>query len=124
MHYEELFRQIVRAFPSFEVQVENHLNYNDELLPHLLMADVGRAVGSFFTENANLSVGRPTEMELRAVLSVLNAGMVEGDLDTINVVAVSFVEHLWLEPYFASLEPMLGPALRIELERQRSHSAG
>jgi hypothetical protein len=47
MHYEELFRQIVRAFPSFEVQVENHLNYNDELLPHLLMADVGRAVGSF-----------------------------------------------------------------------------
>lgn len=119
MSSDELFKNIVAACPPFEAQVAEHIADNDEILGHVLMGDVGRLVESHFTGSSTIAVGPPTEDQVRAVLGVLDQAMLCGDAYTQNVIAVSFVEYLDNEPYFDRLEPMLGPGLRLELERQQ-----
>ena len=119
MSSDELFKNIVAACPPFEAQVAEHIADNGEILGHMLMGDVGRLIESHFTGSSTIAVGPPTEDQVRAVLGVLDQAMLSGDADTQNVVAVSFVECLDSEPHFDMLEPMLGPGLRLELDRQK-----
>jgi hypothetical protein len=114
----ELFAQIVEAAPGFRSTVEEHLADYDELLPHVLMADCSRLVASYFTGAPTIASGPPNERELQSVLSVLDRAMIEGDEATQNALAVSFVEHLWLQPYYPALYPFLGANIRAEIERQ------
>ena len=123
----ELFQRIVDVAPGFEAVRAEHLRDNfGELLPHLLMADLLRYVA--------LALGAPDELhglaapasehEVSAILAVLDRGLAEGDAATDNAIAVSFVEYLWGEPYYPQLEPLLGPGLRAELQRQRDWRPG
>lgn len=116
----ELFRQIASACPSFAAQIAEHVADHDEILPHVLMGDVRLLVESCLMGSTSLVVGGGSQRELQAVLDVLDRGLQSGDDATQNVVAVSFVEHLWLEPWFERLAPLLGPALSAEIVRQRN----
>lgn len=124
MGTEKLFDRIVEACPSFAAHVQEHIADNGEILPHVLMEDVGRLIGGLFTGSTNLVVGPPTEGEARAVLAVLDDAMASRDDTVENVVAVSFIEHLWLEPYWDRLKPFLGPSLMAEANRQQKWRAG
>jgi len=118
----QLFEKIAEAAPGFRLIMKRHLADNDTLLPHLLMADCGRFVASYFTGEKTIASDRPTADELRGVLAAIDAAMADGDEETQNVVAASFVECVWLEPYFSELYVVLGPHVREEIERQRDWS--
>ena len=96
------------------------LTDNDERLPHVLMADCGRFVASYFTGEKVSASDPPSAVELRNVLTVIDSSMVDGDEEAQNAVALSFVEFVWLEPYYSALYPFLGPNVRDETERQRA----
>jgi hypothetical protein len=117
----ELFQCIVDVAPGFEAVRAEHLRENEELLPHLLMADLLRyvslALGAPDTLHG-LAIP-PSEQEVSAIFAVLEGCLAEGDSATVNAIAVSFVENLWGEPYYPRLEPLLGPELRAEVQRQR-----
>jgi hypothetical protein len=120
MNCVDLFSRVVEVCPPFAAQVEEHYADNDELLCHILIADLGRLVAGYFTGKTNIVVGPPTEAGLRAILAVLDSALVDADDDVQNGIAVSLVEHIWIESYFAELEPMLGPNLSAEVNRQRN----
>ena len=120
MNCVELISRIVEVCPSFVAQVEEHYADNGEMLCHIIVADVGRLVAGYFTGKTNLVLSPPNETELRAILAVFDSGLVDADDATQNAIAVSFVEHIWIKPWFAELEPMLGPNLSAEVVRQRN----
>ena len=115
----DLFSRIVAGAPAFAAVLAEHLADNEELLPHVLMADCGRFVASHFVGSTEIVGGVPSEDDVRSVLSVLNTAMTWGDVETRNVIAVSFLEHLWMEPHYAAMSPLLGSALQAEIKRQK-----
>ena len=123
----ELFQCIVDAAPGFEAVRAEHLRDNfGKLLPHLLMASLLRYVALALGAPDELYglAAPPSEPELSAILAVLDRGLVEGDAAIDNAIAVSFVEYLWGEPYYVQLEPLLGPELRAQVQRQRDWRPG
>lgn len=123
----EFFQYVVDVAPGFEDVRAEHLRVNfGELLPHLLMADLLRYVALAFGAPDHLYglAASPSGHEVRAILSVLDRGLAEGDPATVNAIAVSFVEYLWNETYYPQLEPLLGPDLRAEVQRQRDWRPG
>lgn len=50
------------------------------------------------------------------MLAILDAAIVSGNEETINVVAVSFCEHIEIESFFAKLRPLLGIGLRRQIK--------
>ena len=118
----ELFAEVVRRAPQFELRVHEHLRDYDALLPHVLMADLLRFVGGFFTEPPGAGVA--TEAEVAEILRLLEAEVLGGDAETENVIAVSFIEHLEVEEFFVPLLGRLGPNLRREHDKMRWSNAG
>ena len=111
MKPEAMFQRICDVAPGFKAVLAEHLRDNDELLSHLLTADLLRYVGA--------RVGNRQGMEeVRRILEVLEEAFRSKDPDTENAIAVSFIEHIDTEPFFHQLEPLLGPALRAEYRRQ------
>lgn len=102
----ELFERVVQVAPAFGQSVAQHLQDNDGLLPHVLMPRLLGFVGECLSAHA------PVAAPVHGVLELLEAEVVGGDAETENVIAVSFVEHLEVEPYFDRLYPLLGPNLR------------
>ena len=51
---------------------DEHLVDNGELLPHVLMADVGRFIASHFTEEHTDPNALPSEADVSRVLAVLD----------------------------------------------------
>ena len=100
---QQLFEKIAEAAPGFRLVMEEHLADNDALLPHVLMADCGRFVASYFTGEKKMAGDPPSADELRGVLAAIDAAMGDGDEPTQNVVSVSFVEQIWLAPYYPVL---------------------
>jgi hypothetical protein len=117
---ERLFDNVIAAAPDFQAVKDEHLRDNDELLLHVLMADLLRYLGSHFIHPLAVAARPPTASELKAVLQILDAAMVNGDPDVENAIAVSFIEGIESEPFFSGLSSLLGPHLRAELERQKA----
>jgi len=118
MKPDELFSQIVNACPGFEAQVREHIQDNDEILPHFLMGDVGSLVKSYFGQSTSIASAPPSETELRRILEVLDSAMARGGSEIEELIGVSFIEYIWNQSHFNDLRPMLGPALAAELDRQ------
>jgi hypothetical protein len=108
----QLFADVERASPSFRRVAAEHVADNGEVLPHVLMADLLRHVGSHFQATG---VARPSRAEVEAVLAILDGAVQSGNEETANVVAVSFCEDIETESFFAELRPLLGLGLRRQL---------
>jgi hypothetical protein len=81
------------------------------LVPHVFMADVLRRVGQCLGLHS-LATQRN---EMDGILAAIERGMTDGDRDTRNVIAMSFTRDSELEPFFAALQPLLGPRTRAQL---------
>jgi hypothetical protein len=102
----ELFERVVQVAPAFGQSVAEHLQDNDGLLPRVLMPRLLGFIGE------RLSADVPVAAPVLGVLELLEVEVVGGDAEAENVIAVSFVEHLEVEPYFDRVYPLLGPNLR------------
>jgi hypothetical protein len=108
----QLFAEIEKVSPAFKAVAAEHLAANDELLPHVLMADLLRYVGSHFQGDEK---SRPPKAEIQAVLAILDGAIVSGNEETVNAIAVSFCEHIETETFFPKLRPLLGLGLRRQI---------
>ncbi len=114
---EAFFPQLLSQVPEFRPFYDEHIADNDELLPHVLMADFTR-----FLIDAHLratseadDVGRWGQLVERS-LALLEDGMGSSDDDLQNAISVSFLEHLeWAEEAYDEIKSLLGPKLREEL---------
>jgi len=91
-----------------------HLEAYGTLIPHVYMGEVLAYVGRCIEE---LPYSQPWELDpqLGDILGALNRAMAEGDRETRNVVALSFVRDGELEWFFPRLRPHFGPALLAQL---------
>ena len=79
------------AVPETEPALADHLEYYEDLLLHVFMAQVRRLCETAWAE-------RDDDL-LRRCLPVLNEGLLDGDDEVNNAVAVSFVEDIcWWDP--------------------------
>ena len=102
----QLFQHISRAVPSFTPVLAEHLHDNGELLAHVLMGDLLRFVGARIGQSGQAAI------EVGAILDTLEHEVSGDDADTVNAIAVSFLENLEAEPFFSKLYARLGPKLR------------
>ena len=82
-----------------------HLQSYGTLIPHVFMSDVLKHMGQC-----------RDSAEIRGLADALEQGMVEGDRETCNVIAVSFTGDGELEHFFHELVPLLGPRTRAQLQ--------
>ncbi len=97
----DLLRDLRAAHPAVDRLVAAHLADYDEVLPHVLMADITRWLVA--------------EGPDARVLEVLEHHATAGDADVQNVIGISFVENLMWEN--AAVRSALGPNLAAELKR-------
>ena len=112
MTQENFAHELVAAVPVAQVTVDEHLRDNDELLLHLLMADLLRLAVDAYRANDNDTSQR--------LLAFVERALREGDEAVENAVCVSFVEHVGAgagesEEFIASWPD----GLRDEVNRQR-----
>ena len=100
----DLLRDLQAADPAVGSIVKEHLADHDEVLPHLLMADITRWL---------------VHVSPRArVLDVLERHSLIGDAHVQDVIGASFLENLLGED--AAVRDALGPHLAAELARMEN----
>ena len=114
----EAMLQLVDAVPALRPALEEPLSDHEVLLSHLLMADFGRA----FVE----LVGADDQTTITAFLSEMERLASSADSGLTNVVAVSFIENLWLgdardRAALETVRPLLGPATTEALATTEQH---
>jgi hypothetical protein len=103
----KLFERAVHLAPDFAAVLVEHLRDNDVLLPHVLMPSLLGFIGDCLSRES------PTaDATVQRLLDLLEVEVSGDDLDTQNLIAVSFLENLEAEPFFGRLYPLLGPNLQ------------
>jgi hypothetical protein len=92
----------------------NHLASFGVLVPHIFMGAVLAHIGASLAGSREKADALPDEIAL--ILESLERGMTSGDRETRNVISMSFVSDGELEPFFERLKPVLGPAVRRQLQ--------
>ena len=109
MHFLQALTQQV---PGAQPIIDEHLAEYDEVLLHLLVADLQRWAVALFDDGDSA--------QLSDLLALVDQGLRDGDEQVTNAVAVSFVENS--EPWNGVTRPFIQawPAdLRAEAERQQ-----
>lgn len=111
----EFVEALVVDHPDLEALLDEHREDNmGEVLPHVFFGDLTRFVVAHHLD----PVADPTELD--PLLATLDRGMLDGDDEVKELIAVSFLENL---PYpdedGADIIDRLGPALTAELETLR-----
>lgn len=98
--------------PDTQHLVTEHMKDNDELLLHLLVADLRRYAIEEFDSGRRDELGR--------LLSVIECALRDGREDVTNAMAVSFVEDTgWWDPGMQPFIDAWPSELRAEVDRQR-----
>jgi len=111
--YSNFVNLLTSRVPEIEPVAREHLEDNDELLPHILVADAYRFAERAFADE---------EFEvLDRLLSFLDEALTNGDARIENAVALSFVENFqWWIPGKEGFLETWPEGLRAELEQQRN----
>ena len=114
--YRDVPHVVLGRVPEFRPVYEEHVRDNDEVLPHRLLGALTRFVLDAHERGDDNLVDR--------VLHVLDRLMAEGDDDTQNLVAVSFIEDIEYGDKRADTGFIArwGRHLREERERQQQWS--
>lgn len=91
-----------------------HLASYGVLIPHVFMADVLSRVGECVAIRRMGGLATH-DAEVEGILLALERGLGEGELETRNVIALSFARDSELELFFEDLRPLLGPRTRAQL---------
>jgi hypothetical protein len=115
MNNADLVESLCSASVALREARRSHLKSFGTLIPHVFMTDVLARVGYC------LSLDRGEEFvkhrdEAGSILAALEKGLAEGERETRNVIAVSFVNDAELELFFEDVRPLLGPRLQAQLQ--------
>ena len=110
----ELVENLCEASVPLRESRRAHLATYGTLIPHVFMADVVARVGGCFALGAAKALEANGD-EMHAILDALERGMLEGDREARNVVAISFVRDAEVELFFEDLRPLLGPSTRAQM---------
>jgi hypothetical protein len=91
-----------------------HVRSLGTLIPHVFMSDVLACVGTCVGARGAAAI-EEHRAEVAGILQSLEHGMAGGDRETRNVIAISFAGDAQLQPFFAELEPLLGPRVRAQV---------
>jgi hypothetical protein len=91
-----------------------HLEKFGALIPHVFMGEVLEYVGTCVYGVPPGAQAWATQPELAAILDTLERGMLDGDREARNVIALSFVRDAESEHFSAALRPLLGRLLRAQ----------
>jgi hypothetical protein len=98
--------------PGFDRVFREHIQDYDEVLPHVLVAELARFLSADVQKSGSLSAALPPAMD------ILERGMASNDPKLQELVAVSFLENL--DPADASFQEIrrhFGPHMRKQFER-------
>jgi hypothetical protein len=110
--YDDVIDNLLERLPEFRTEVEEHVQFNDGLLPHVLFGDLTRFVFRAREQGRDDVVQR--------ALAFLDEALRHGDEQVDNLVSVSFVENVgpW-DPAQVAFIDEWPRALREEAVRQR-----
>ena len=114
------FQQLVNQVPEFHGSYDAHMAANGELLDHLLLGDLVRALEGSVTQTTIGGVQPLSSVGFTDALSVLEKALESSDPEIQELVAVSFVENLDFDG--PTLEPIwngMGPLLRAKALQYR-----
>jgi hypothetical protein len=101
--------RLVAEVPALQPLLSEHLDFNHELLAHVLFGDVTRFVVSGFAEHPE------RRRDADKILILLEEALGSPDEDVQNLVSVSFCENLLGEEPLEAIRAAMGPRLRAEL---------
>jgi hypothetical protein len=108
---EAFCRQVVKAFPELAESFNEHIEDNfGEVLPHAFFGDVSRHVETLLDRKNQ----REGATRLGELMAFFEKSYGPDDDPVSNVIAVSFIEHLWDR---SDLRPFLGPQMRAQFDR-------
>jgi hypothetical protein len=116
MNEEQFFHGLLRYFPQLESLHAEHVEFYEEFLAHVFLADVVRWVVSLYAEAGQ---GLPEGGIGPRLINFVEGAYVRGDCAVRELIRVSFVENL---PYpgqegFCIHEHLTGDLRRIFMER-------
>jgi len=114
MSNAELVDALCNASVPLREALRMHLATYEILIPHVFMEEVLRRIGFCLGAGRMHAVEAHGE-EVRGILAALERGMVEGERETRNVIAISFTRDSEVEVFFDDLRPLLGPRTRAQL---------
>lgn len=110
----ELVDHLCAGSPQLREARRVHVESFGTLIPHVFMAAVLARVGRCLALGA-MHAREAHRGEIEAILAALERGMHEGDRETRNVIALSFVRDSEVELFFDDLKQWLGPEARAQL---------
>ena len=114
MSNRDLAERLGAASDTLARAREEHLAKFGTLIPHVFMGDVLARLGACMRADGRGPRVRDAG-EIAAILGSLEDGMASGDRETRNVVSTGFAGGAERQPFFAALEPLLGPRIRAQL---------
>jgi hypothetical protein len=114
--YERVIELLRSEVPEFALEIDEHVEHNGEVLPHVVFGDFTRFVVAARNAGDAPLVGR--------CLAFLEQALRDGDTQVGNLVQVSFVENIgpW-DGDAAEFMETWPQKLREEAERQRDWEA-
>lgn len=108
MNNVELVEDLCAVSPPLREARRVHMESFGTLIPHVFMAAVLARVGQCLLKGYPdaRDQHRP---EMLGILAALENGMKNGDRETRNVIAISFVRDSEVEIFFSELKQWLGP---------------
>ena len=114
---DTFFPTLVTKVPEFQATIDEHLQENDELLPHVLMGDFTRFVLRMFHESIDEQPVTKCKRDILVTsLDFLEEALATGDSDVVELISLSFLENLADQEDLDQLKPLFGPRLRQELQ--------
>ncbi len=101
-----LCRELADKIPALKPVFDDHLDYYEELLPHVFFGDVTRFSEDCFKSGGDIEA-------LQQLLDILDANLADGHVDVQNLIAASFIEH---HPNMAEIRSMSGARLGTEID--------
>jgi hypothetical protein len=109
---EDFVAELLVHVPELRSVYDEHINDNDELLPHMFLGDVTRYVVRQVEDNAI-----DTSQSVSRILCLFENEIVNANEDIQELISVSFLENLCgHEDIVTRLGSLMGPNLRKELE--------
>lgn len=101
--------ELIRNFPEFKSIYQEHIQDNDEILPHILLADIARwIIHEFKTDGASA--------EVRRLLNYLETSYNHHDSDIEELIHVSLLEYIYdLDFHGESITNYLGDSLKSQV---------
>ena len=111
----DLVRHLCAASTALREANRLHQWHFGTLIPHVFMSDVLTRVGYCVSDERGEEASRH-QAEAAMIMEVLERGLADGERETRNVIALSFVNDSEIERFFARLRPLMGPRMLGQLK--------